>query len=599
MRALLLVVALLSVTPIRAQEVNPTPTWVRVAGGPGDAVVTALASSDVWYPAPSFVAAVGTFENVLSFGAGGSPLVAPDGSMAAFVSVFVTAGQISAGELLWQRRFACNGGCDVAATAVAVQPGSGGPASDGGEVAVVGWAEGSLTVDGGDAPDVTLGYDGGRDGFVALYTREGRLVWAERMGGAGDALPAGAAFVSFPSVPNALRVSGVFTGDVTWAADGGSPDGASSAGGTDGFVASYGLNGGFRDALVVGSASDDALAGLGGLWVAGTFRDTLAVGADSLVSLGGTDAMALQLSATLAVERVFRVGGEGDDDGRTITYGDLYGWPALLSGTFSATLANDDARVSSVGGSDIFHVGIPEEGSPWPPWSLGMGSSEDDTLSAVAAGAGWYGDIGGLFPVAVGWTTGRIELYSWSGPVLLPSHGGTDGFAIGTDRASEERGTQVGGPGADRLLAATAVGGQVGTSIVVGGSFQQSLRIGTLAMPGQGADDDDAFVAFYPEGLLTAYYIAGEPTPTPATALRVAPNPSRGDAVVRLDARAASAHVTVRVHDALGRIVDVLHDGPLGVGEAAWALPTTLPAGRYLVRVTGGTSASVPVTVVR
>lgn len=599
MRALVLTAALLSVSSVRAQEANPTPTWVRVAGGPGDAVVTALDATDSYYNEPQFVAAVGTFENVLSFGAGGSPLVAPEGSAAAFVSVFSTSWQ-SPGELRWQRRLACAGGCAVAATAVGVRRYDWGTPLVGGEVAVVGWADGTLTVDGGEAPDVTLGHDGGRDGFVVLYTRDGRLVWAERMGGAGDVRPAGVAF-AFDSDPTPrILVSGGFSGDVTWAAEAGGADGAASAGGTDGFVASYGLNGGFRDALVVGSASDESLAGIGSYfetWVAGTFRDTLVVGGDTLASRGGTDVLALHLSETMALERTVHTGGPEDDTGQTITTGDPY-WQPLLSGTFSGTLESGGITVSSLGGTDVFHLQIPEAG-PWLPELWGHGSTADDTLAAVAPGAGFYGDVHGPFPVAVGWTNGRMRLETWSGGTDLPTLGGVDGFAIGSRYGYDPRGTQVGGPATDRVLGATAAVGYPGLSIVIGGSFQQSLRLGSLVLPGQAPADDDAFVAFYPAGLLTPFYIADEPAPSSASALRVAPNPSRGDAVARLAVEAPSARVTVRVHDALGRIVAVLHDGPLGAGEAAFALPASLPAGRYLVRATGGATASVPLTVVR
>lgn len=590
-----LLALLLAVASVWAQTPNPTPAWVRVAGGPGHAVVLALDAVSVG--ADPSLAAVGTFENVLSFGAGGSPLVAPGGSAAAFVSVFSLAWQ-NPGELRWQRRMACLDGCAVRATGVAMRPSGGSPAPGSGEVAVVGWAVGPLTVDGGGAPDVTLGHDGARDGFVALFTLDGRLVWAERLGGGGDALPAAVEFVSFPTSPPALRVSGRFTGDVTWAAEAAGTAGATSAGGTDGFVVSYGLNGSVDGALVVGSGSDDALAGLDGAWVAGTFRDTLVLGQDTLVSRGGSDALALLLTESLAIERVYSFGGEGNDEGHAITYATEDGWSSrlLLSGTFTGTVPHEHTPLTSAGGTDIFHVWLP--GTGWPPlpssipWSIG--STADDSLGAVAAGAGWYGDIGAPFPVAVGWTAGRMALPHWNGPILLPSLGGTDGFAIGSSYG-EMRGTQVGGPGTDRVHAAVATGGY---SMVVGGSFQESLRMGTLDLPGQAPDDDDAFIAFYGDGMLTPYYIAAEPAPEPSIALAVAPNPSLGEAVVRLALEASAAHVTVRVHDALGRVVAVLHDGPLG-GEASFALPASLVPGRYLVRASGDAMASAALTVVR
>ncbi len=598
MRVLLLAAGCVFGLQAQAQSVNPTPTWVRVAAGPGHAAVTALAAT-AGYDEPQFVAAVGTFQNVLSFEAGGPALVAPDGSSAAFVSAFSTSWQ-SPGDLRWQRRLACIGGCAVAATAVAVRRYAWGTPLAG-EVAVVGWAEGPMTLDGGDAPDVTLGHDGGRDAFAALYTRDGHLVWAERLGGPGDALPAGVAFAyDGDPTPRAL-VSGAFSGDVTWAAEAGGVGGAVAAGGTDGFVASYALDGGFRDALVVGSPSDESLAGVGSFfetWVAGTFRDTLVVGADTLVSRGGSDALAFQLSEAMAVEQTLHAGGPHDDTGQVITTGDSY-WRPVLSGTFSGTLSSGEASVPSMGGSDVFHLQIPDSGAPWPPVLGSIGSTADDTLAAVAPSVSFGGDVFLPFPVAVGWTTGRVVLTHSTGSVVLPSQGGTDGFAVGGAPGSYGvQGTQVGGPATDLVLGAAAAGYE-GLSVVIGGAFQQTGRFGGLMLPGQGAGDDDAFVAFYGEGLLTPFYVADEPAPAPASALRVAPNPSRGDAVVRLDVEVPSARVTVRIHDVLGRIVATLHDGAVGAGETAWTLPATLPAGRYLVRAAGSATASAPLTVVR
>src|SRR5690606_30163961 len=70
--------------------------------------------------------------------------------------------------------------------------------------------------------------------------------------------------------------------------------------------------------------------------------------------------------------------------------------------------------------------------------------------------------------------------------------------------------------------------------------------------------------------------------------LSVTPNPSRGDAVVRVEA-ARPGEARVSVYDALGREVAVLHAGPLGAGSRAFRLPAELRSGVYLVRLAAET----------
>src|SRR5690606_11516355 len=90
------------------------------------------------------------------------------------------------------------------------------------------------------------------------------------------------------------------------------------------------------------------------------------------------------------------------------------------------------------------------------------------------------------------------------------------------------------------------------------------------------------------------------PGPEEASRLEVYPNPSAGSATVSLTLDATS-EVRVAVYDVLGRVVVLLHDGPLGAGEHALAFESAhLPAGVYLVRVEGGgLMASRRVTVIR
>ncbi len=92
--------------------------------------------------------------------------------------------------------------------------------------------------------------------------------------------------------------------------------------------------------------------------------------------------------------------------------------------------------------------------------------------------------------------------------------------------------------------------------------------------------------------------VANEPqTAAPALRLSVAPNPTRADAVVRVEVpRPEQAHVTIC--DVLGRVVAVLHAGPLAAGAHAFRLGG-LPSGVYVVRLVADEAATAVRLVVQ
>jgi subtilisin-like proprotein convertase family protein len=80
--------------------------------------------------------------------------------------------------------------------------------------------------------------------------------------------------------------------------------------------------------------------------------------------------------------------------------------------------------------------------------------------------------------------------------------------------------------------------------------------------------------------------------------LEVWPNPTDGAGVVRLVLRDPGL-VRVEIADALGRLIETLHDGPLGSGAHSMHFPDC-PRGVYLVRaVVNGRAETVPVVVSR
>jgi hypothetical protein len=103
------------------------------------------------------------------------------------------------------------------------------------------------------------------------------------------------------------------------------------------------------------------------------------------------------------------------------------------------------------------------------------------------------------------------------------------------------------------------------------------------------------------ETVTLANAVAGEAAPAPTgLALTVAPNPVRGSARLGLSLDTPDT-VRLSLHDALGREVAVLANGPRAAGEHEVDVDLTgLPAGVYLLRL--GTEAGTlarPLTVVR
>src|SRR5690606_5104981 len=84
--------------------------------------------------------------------------------------------------------------------------------------------------------------------------------------------------------------------------------------------------------------------------------------------------------------------------------------------------------------------------------------------------------------------------------------------------------------------------------------------------------------------------------PAPASALRVYPNPLRGEGVVELTLEEPQ-HAGLAVYDVLGRRVLRLHEGPLPAGSTSLDLDAgALAPGGYFGRAAGADAATFTVT---
>ena len=137
-----------------------------------------------------------------------------------------------------------------------------------------------------------------------------------------------------------------------------------------------------------------------------------------------------------------------------------------------------------------------------------------------------------------------------------------------------------------------------GLNIAPGERFY--LRFFSRDISGSGARDEIAV----DDLVITAVSAVANETGTDgeATVRPLFPNPVSASASAQVAfSTPRSERVTVRVYDALGRLVATAFDGPTaGASETRVALPARLAPGTYVVRVAGETFASTrPLTVVR
>ena len=592
---------LLALLPLAVRAQEPTPDWVAVGTGVGDAAVLAVA--DEFSTDPAGVVAVGHFRGEVVFGP--TAATAPDTTTAAFVVAFGPDGAVR-----WLRGARAPGGRVVATGVAVVGNGFGTGASY--EIVVTGYATAPARFDAGSGGSTYFSYfyvsPGASDGFVARYSAGGDLRRVHGIRGSGGVWPA-----AMVTANGSALIVGAFDGTVSW--DEGETVTRTAVGGTDGFAARYRADGSLERIETVGGPADDALTDVvaipfAGAWASGTFRDRVVVADDTLDNRGGTDALAVRFGVDGAPIKAVHVGGGGDETGDGIhNLGDGPFGAVVVGGTFTDSLSVGTDTLRSRGATDLFLVEISTE-TLAVVGAVQLGGPGADHLHDVASVGAFYGDLSGDAYLVAASAGDGIVLPPFTGggsplPPELNGYGGADAAAVtlipntGWGASGGYAATLVGGPSTDRALAATGVGcfgGGICQTAAIGGLLEGSAQFGALVVT--GGSDADAFVAHYPETALTPFFAASEEAPSPSASLTVGPNPTRGAATAAL-MLAAPADVTVTLYDALGRRVASLHRGPLAAGPSRWALPGGLAPGVYVVRATGGVQASATLVVAR
>jgi len=378
-----------------------------------------------------------------------------------------------------------------------------------GHTAVVGTFEQTATfgpgvsVTSADAPAARS------DAFVVFYAPDGTALWARRMGtsvfndfGGGVALAP-----SFFAPPNAIYVSGYFTGIATF--DGGANPDASltTRNDFDAFLAAYSFDGDLLWVTQSGGPEQDTGRGLavspfGSVIQTGSFTGTAMWGsgddAVTRTSAGGSDGFLAMYAPDGRLTSVTTVGGPESDDLRaaahvspTLSFDGLY-----ATGTFRSVAMFGTIPLSSRGQSDVAVIQVrtlnPTGEDPTVLWASQIGGNGFDYARGLAV------SDGGQIAVA-----GSFENTLLVGTDALTSAGASDAFlAVLDHRGVALGGHRGGGAGFDianavaattRIDTPTARGGS-DPAFAVSGYLDGESTFGSTPVAGQGTD---AFVAIY------------------------------------------------------------------------------------------------------
>ncbi len=391
---------------------NGALIWARQFGGAGNEVVrgvTAHPAGDVFI--------VGSFEGTALFGA--TTLISAGGSDA-----FAARLQSSSGIVIWAA--SAGGTGDERATGI----------FGGSTLGVVGEFGGTATFGGASSggPTTTLTSAGGQDVFGwALLDSTGAFFNAVSVGGTGDE---SAASANSSGGNSRIPLAGTFSGTMTAGSNGPVARVLTSAGGTDGFVASWDpLFNRIAAAAVIGGPDDDAVqvvntTGLAFV-LAGRFGSTVTcapnVGSPPIFppitlnnsSAAGSDvfwACYNDLGSFLYPIFASAFGGPGDESATGLAVDSTR--QTYLTGTFTGATRVGGSLLVAAGQQDAFVAKLTSSGTP--VWTRALGGVGNDAAPAVTV---YF--PGSSVPLLV---AGTYESSLSLGGALLTAVGGADVF---------------------------------------------------------------------------------------------------------------------------------------------------------------------------
>ncbi len=279
---------------------------------------------------------------------------------------------------------------------------------------IVGWF--SVTIDFDPSPATfNLTAVGNNDIFLAKYSPQGTLVWAQNLGGTLSDMGNAIAFTANGNI----AITGHFQGTADFDPSSATAN-LSSAGNKDIFLATYSPTGTFLSAISLGGTGEDdgmALASdaSGAIFLTGFFSNSAdfdpGSGSQTLTSAGLTDLFLARYTGGTTLDWVGSAGSAGTEKGLGLAVaanGDV-----VLTGAFSNTvdlnLGSGSASHTSAGLTDGFLARYTNAGSHL--WSHRFGSTFDDAGQALSFTS--TGDIG-----ITGYFRGTVDFNPGAGSAI-------------------------------------------------------------------------------------------------------------------------------------------------------------------------------------
>ena len=221
-----------------------------------------------------------------------------------------------------------------------------------------------------DTPDPDLVAAGGFDGLIVVFSPNGQIQRAARLGSTGDD-----ALTAVVAEPNGRTHAVGFVG--------GAPEeepGADHGGGKDIVLASYEADGSVRFIKLFGDDGDQSAEditvdpGTGDLIVVGWFEGTLDVGGQPLESKGGRDAFVMRLNDAGQPLFAAAFGDAADQHARAVSI-DGTG-RIVVAGDFEGALSHSSGSLVSAGKTDLFVLRMSDSGAVEAEASFGDAESQ-------------------------------------------------------------------------------------------------------------------------------------------------------------------------------------------------------------------------------
>ena len=284
-------------------------------------------------------------------------------------------------------------------------------------------------------PTVTnLSSTGGRDVFVAKYSRTGALVWAKDLRGVDSGSVAQGAAVAVDASGDVF-LSGTYTGTVNFdpSTTNANATFTSPLNGNDVFLAKYDPTGSLlwaRDIAGTAGAIDEGYAlavdASGNVAAAGSFQNSATFGTTTLTAGGSFDSFVTKLNASGQFLWASATAGSGstvaqpagltfDGSGNVVATG-------LFSGTVNFKTPASPVNLTSAGSTDIFVQKLDPSGNVL--WAESVGSLDVDQGSGVVTDASGNLYVTGTFAMTANFNPG-------SGPAANLTAGGfEDAFLL-------------------------------------------------------------------------------------------------------------------------------------------------------------------------